>query len=271
MKQWFLMLDVDDRRMRLSVETPPIPRYIDRYREVYFSLHGRRYCALFCAAPEPSPNDSDTAKTETEWTVPEIGKDTRVLTIQSLHDDSILAAMSYIIRNGMEASAFREGDSKTLCMIERFEEQIAMNPCDANAFAEMGSWWACQQDYGKAMQHLDTALYYDPTNTEALRVRAQLRSTCPDAEFRYGEGALRDICRAMNIEMSIGRLNGDWLHRLYLRIRAAAHAELSQYTLAISFAMKALELSITRQAREDVENELEKYIAREPLRVARLR
>ncbi len=271
MKQWFLMLDVDDLRIRLSVEAPTIPEHIDKYREVCFSLHGKRCRAVFWAAPESNLNVPDTAMPGTEWNVPLIRKATSGLTVRSLDDDSILAAMSYIFRNGMEASAFREGASKTLYMIERFEEQIALNPCDANAFAQMGSWWTGQEDYGKAMQHLDTALRYDPTKTEALRVRAQLRSTCPDAEFRDGRGALRDICRAMNIEMSIGRLNGDWLHRLYLRIRAAAHAEHSQYALAISFAMKALELSITRRARDDVENELEKYIAREPLRVTSLR
>ncbi len=266
MKQWFLILEVDDFRIRLSVEAPTIPERRDEYREIYFSLKGKRRRAVFWVVPDSNLNDPHTAMPAMEWNAQVMWKDNSGLPVRSVDDDSILAAMSYIFRNGMEASAFREGDSKTLCMIERFEEQIARNPRDADAFAQIGSWWTSQEDYGKAVQHLDTALHFDPNNTEALRVRAQLRSTCPDAEFRDGKGALRDICRAMNIAMSIGRLNGDWLHRRYLRIRAAAHAELSQYELAISFAMKALKLSITRRARDSVENELEKYIAREPLR-----
>ncbi len=270
MKQWFLILEVDDLRIRLSVEAPTSPERRDIYREVYFSLHGKgRYRARFWAVVDSKLKDPDASMPTSEWNVPVRWTDNRGLTVQSVDDNSILVAMSYIIRNGLEASAFHSGDSQTLYMIERFEEQIATNPHDANAFAQIGSWWTSQEDYDKALQHLNTALELDPNNTEALRVRAHLRSTCPDAEFRDGEGALRDVCRAMNIESSNGRLSGDWLHRLYLQIRAAAHAELSQYELAILFAMKALELSISRRARDSVENDLARYIAREPLRITR--
>jgi tetratricopeptide (TPR) repeat protein len=165
-----------------------------------------------------------------------------------------------------ERARERGVDPKTLMMLERFEEQTALNPRDADAFAQMGSWWVGKRDYAAAMEHIDKALEYDSSNVNALRYRAKLRSTCPDAAYRDGEGALRDITRAMDIENADGRLNGDWLHRLYLRIRAAAHAELGQFDIAIATANEALDLSITRLAQDKVKRELAQYELGEPYR-----
>lgn len=144
-------------------------------------------------------------------------------------------------------------DLKTRIMLERFEEQTARDPRDADAYAVMGEFWSAKGDFHAAVEHLDKALEIDPNNVDALRYRAVLR-TCPESGFRDGEGALCDITRAMDIANANGRLNGDWLHRLYLRIRAAANAELTQYDIAI--ATEALDLSITKSARDQVKREL---------------
>lgn len=165
-----------------------------------------------------------------------------------------------------ERARERGVDPKTLMMLEQFEERTARNPRDANAFAQMGSWWIGKRDYVAAVEHLDRALEFDPDNAYALRYRAKLRSTCPDARFRDGDGALCDVNRAMDLENENGRLNGDWLHRLYLRIRAAAYAELGQYDIAIAVATEALDLSITKLARHRVEREIEQYESGEPYR-----
>ena len=165
-----------------------------------------------------------------------------------------------------ERARERGVDPKTLMMLERFEEQTALNPRDADAYAQMGSWWTGKRDFHAAVEHLNKALEFDPDNVNALRYRAKLRSTCPESGFRDGDGALCDITRAMDIENANDRLNGDWLHRLYLRIRAAAHAELGQYDIAITIANEALELSITKLARDKVKRELAQYESGEPYR-----
>ncbi len=78
---------------------------------------GKRYLAVVWAAPESNYNDSDTAMPGSEWNLPVICKHTGGLTVRSVDDDSIFAAMSCILRNGLQASVFREGDSKNLYMM----------------------------------------------------------------------------------------------------------------------------------------------------------
>jgi tetratricopeptide (TPR) repeat protein len=151
-------------------------------------------------------------------------------------------------------------------MLEQFEEKTARNPRDAEAFAQMGSWWIGKRDYATAIVHLDNALELEPDNKHALRSRAKLKATCPEPLFRDGPGALRDITRVLQLEGSTGRLNGDWLHRLCLRIQAAAYAELRQFDIAIAIANEALGLSITKLAKDKVNRELERYRVGEPYR-----
>ena len=40
-------------------------------------------------------------------------------------------------------------------MLERFEKQTAINPRDADAFAQMGSWWVGKRDYAAAVEHIE--------------------------------------------------------------------------------------------------------------------
>ncbi len=165
-----------------------------------------------------------------------------------------------------ERARERGVDPKTLIMLEQFEEQTARNPRDADAFAQMGSWWIGKRDYAAAIEHLNNALEFDRDNKHALRNRAKLKATCPEPTFRDGPGALRDITRVLQLEGSAGRLNGDWLHRLYLRIQAAAYAELRQFDTAIKIANEALAISITNLAKDKVNRELERYRVGEPYR-----
>jgi tetratricopeptide (TPR) repeat protein len=160
-------------------------------------------------------------------------------------------------------------DPKTLAMIEQFENSVMGNPKDAIAYAKMGHSWFRLQEYARVLEHLNTAIQLDPQLAYALCARADLRATCPDVLFRDGEAAVRDATTALEIEKRKGLLRRDWMHRVYLQVLAAAYAESGNFASAIETEQEALSFTITKVARQEIEEHLTNYKLREPLRKER--
>ena len=113
MKQWSNTLDVDDLRIPLSIEALVNYAPIEDYREVNFSIPGKGpHRAVFWLLPDRNSDNPYAVMPKTEWSVPVRWDDNTMLFVPSMDDHAILAAMYYIFRNKLEASAFENlGDT----------------------------------------------------------------------------------------------------------------------------------------------------------------
>lgn len=116
MKGRHLTLDVGESEIQLCVDSPVALDPIDDYREVNFELPGKgRHRAVFFLLPDKSSDDPYATTPVREWHVPVRWDDNTMLFVPTLGDESILAAMKYILTNGLEDEAFED------------EEQIRFN------------------------------------------------------------------------------------------------------------------------------------------------
>lgn len=106
-----LMLELGDAHIPLHVDSPAGLDPMDDYREVTFGLPGKgRRRAVFFLLPDTKSHDPHAAKPVDEWDAPVRWDDNTMLFVPSLSDDSILAAMRYILGNGLEDEAFEDED-----------------------------------------------------------------------------------------------------------------------------------------------------------------
>ena len=107
MKQWLLTLELGDVQIPLSVQASTNLAPIEEYREVNFVIPGKgRHRAVFFMLPDRNSMDPYSVMPTKEWNVPVRWDDNTMLFVPTLDDNSILSAMKYIFRNGMELSAF---------------------------------------------------------------------------------------------------------------------------------------------------------------------
>lgn len=165
-----------------------------------------------------------------------------------------------------ERAKARGVDPKTLLALEQFEADVTRDPNDEYAYANIGRFWHFRGEYAKALDHYNTAIRLVPCFAYALCARADLRSTCPDPVFRDGESAVRDATEAVNVARDNGEFRENWLHRMYLRVLAAAYAEAGNFTVAIETEQEALAFAITKSAISKINHHLAKYGLREPIR-----
>ncbi len=139
------------------------------------------------------------------------------------------------------------------------DERIRLHPQDAVAYLNRGIWHHWNGSFGKALPDFDTSILIESTIAYAFCGRASLRATCPDQTFRDGHMALNDARTALNLAEQAGQLIGDWRHRLYLQVLAAAHAENNDFQEAIVVQTRALELALTNRSMSEIYQRLEQY------------
>lgn len=106
-----LELTTKSHRITLLISSPSGLDPIDDYREVNFELPGRgRHRAVFFHLPDKNSKNPYAIKPNDEWDVPVRWDDRTMLFVPELHDESILAAMRYIIDNGFVDVAFENED-----------------------------------------------------------------------------------------------------------------------------------------------------------------
>ena len=140
-----------------------------------------------------------------------------------------------------------------------FDERIRQCPEDAAAYLNRGIWHRWHGSFGEALSDYDTSIMIDPRTAYAFCARAELRAACPDERFRDGQMAVGDARTALELAGESGELIGDWRHRLYLQVLAAAHAENDDFREAIVIQIRALDLAVTNRARSEISLRLEEY------------
>jgi tetratricopeptide (TPR) repeat protein len=146
------------------------------------------------------------------------------------------------------------------------DERIRQNPSDAVAYLNRGIWHHWHGEFEKALADYDRAIEIDPGVAYAYCSRASLRATCPDASFRDARQALDDARRALKLAGDGGELIGDWRHRLYIQVLAAAHAENDEFDAAVALQSKALDLAVTMTPRANIMAILDRYRANKAFR-----
>jgi hypothetical protein len=107
MKTWSLTLEFNGQLIPLSIESPLGGNPIDDYREVNFVLaDGDKRRAVFFLLPNATSDDPYSVMSHDKWTVPVRWDDNTMLFVPSLSDENILAAIKYILNNGLEDEAF---------------------------------------------------------------------------------------------------------------------------------------------------------------------
>lgn len=106
-----LTLRVEDIAIELVVDAPKGVDPIDDYREVCFEIPGKgRYRAVFFLLPDKNSDDPYKTMPIKEWLIPVRWDDPTMLYVPTLDDDSILAALSHILENGLEDDALENED-----------------------------------------------------------------------------------------------------------------------------------------------------------------
>ena len=160
-------------------------------------------------------------------------------------------------------------NSKYRVGLREYEGRLRQNPSDATTIMKRGIWHNWHEAFKEALDDYALAISLNSGLSYAYCARASLRATCPDASFRRGESALEDARMAMTLAEHCGELNGDWKHRVYLQVLAAACAETNNFAEAIKFQTAALDLALTKTVRSQISQRLELYRTWKPLRIVK--
>jgi len=142
--------------------------------------------------------------------------------------------------------------------VEDFNAAIRLDPQEAVAYNNRGNARYFLKLYDKALADFTEAVRLDPTDPVAYNSRAVLRATCPDEKYRDGEKAIADANKACDLT--------EWKDIEAVETLAAAHAENGDFTKAVEFQKKAIELADDNDDKTDMEARLALYQEGKPYR-----
>jgi tetratricopeptide (TPR) repeat protein len=158
----------------------------------------------------------------------------------------------------------RRGDYEKA--IAYFDECLRLDPNESNVFAARGSIRLARGEYGLALADLDKVIALldkvvpiRPNLANALKSRAWLRATCPDAEYRDSKAAVASATRACDLT--------GWKDASCLATLAAALAEAGDFQGAVKRQEEAIVLSPHDELRrKDYGSRLGLFRAKKPYR-----
>jgi tetratricopeptide (TPR) repeat protein len=136
-------------------------------------------------------------------------------------------------------------------------EAIRLDPQYALAYLNRGVAWKARGGYDRAIADFDECIRLDPQDGRPWNSRAWIEATCPDPTWRNGKKAVVDATKACELTK--------WRAANCLDSLAAACAETGDFTAAVKWQTKALELA-SEKKKADYQSRLEQYNAHEPYR-----
>jgi len=155
---------------------------------------------------------------------------------------------------------------KRVLLIRKFEERIAKDPNDGRAYTNIGAILHCAGNYELALQMFDRGISISPENVHGLMSRASLLATCPEANIRNGNQAVRDSEIAYRLAEDGGLLDGySYIRRSYLKVLGASYAEVGDLGGALDALSRALDVCKTRKAEREVRSLIDTAKSGQPL------
>jgi len=115
------------------------------------------------------------------------------------------------------------------------------------------------RDYAKSIKDHMEALKREPNHAATFNYLAWVWCTAPEPGVRNGRRAIECATRACELT--------EWQSPGYVDTLAAAYAETGQWTEAIRWAEKAIEVASDDDAREEYAGRVELFESRQPLRI----
>ena len=141
--------------------------------------------------------------------------------------------------------------------IADFDQTIRLNPKYAYAYDNRGRAWSAKGAYSKAIADYNEAIRLRPKFSYPYEVRGWLYATCPDAIYRNGKQAVKDATKACELT--------DWKDADNIDTLAAAYAENGDFTDAVKWQQKAIEMS-SAEDKADMQERLALYKSGKPYR-----
>ncbi len=137
-------------------------------------------------------------------------------------------------------------------------EAIRLNPDSMRLFNRRAMLYYFNKEYGKAVRDHMEALKRKPDDAATFNYLAWVWSTAPDPNFRNGRRALECATRACELT--------EWQTPGFVDTLACAHAEVGQFSEAVNWSEKAIELASDDKSRQEYEARMELFRNRQPAR-----
>ncbi len=155
---------------------------------------------------------------------------------------------------------------ESLCKLGRkpealadFNEAIRLNPDSVRLYNRRAMFHYFSRDYVKAIRDHMEALKCEPNHAATLNYLGWVWSTAPDPNVRNGRRALECATRACELT--------EWQTPGFADTLAAAHAEVGQWSEAIKWAEKAVDLATDDRSRIEYASRIDLFEDKKPLRV----
>jgi len=142
--------------------------------------------------------------------------------------------------------------------IADYSEAVRLDPRDAEAYCGRGWAWRSKKEYARAMSDFGQALRIDPRDACALDGRAWIWATCPNPTYRDGKKAVEVAIEACELTR--------WKEAYCLETLAAGYAETGDFTSAVKWQTKAIELEADPKEKEEYRARLKLFQEKKPIR-----
>ena len=142
--------------------------------------------------------------------------------------------------------------------IADYSEAVRLDPRDSDAYCGRGWAWREKQEFARSLADFGQALRIDPRDACALDGRAWIFATCKNPTYRDGKKAVEVAIEACELTR--------WKEAYCLETLAAAYAESGDFTSAVKWQVKAIELEQDPKEKEDYHARLKLFQEKKPYR-----
>ncbi len=142
--------------------------------------------------------------------------------------------------------------------ISDHNEAIRLDPKFAAAYNSRGNAWKFKGEIDKAISDYNEAIRLDPKDAHLYNQIAWIQATHQIPRYRDGRKAVENATKACELT--------DWKNDSWIDTLAAAYAENGDFSEAVRWQQKAIELASSEKLKADYRSRLSLYQARKPYR-----